>query len=149
MSEQEQHLAACEAASLLLSKKASLQVWHIPDWMGDCHENTDEADDFAPHSIFDSKIEQMMALLTSQKNVKEPKLTKEHILQFFKPVPKEDLYDPNEYNPENFPWYKTDDPNVDSKSSVLPRLLEPLRQSDQGRQRAQPVLWIKIKSVSI
>lgn len=113
MNEQCQHEAALETAAMLLAKKSSLQVWHIPDWVGDYHENTDEPDDFAIFSDFSAKLDAVKSRLTSQKDVKEKKQAKETTLQYFKYVSKEDLFDPEEYNPDNFPWYKTDDPNVD------------------------------------
>lgn len=112
MDEQAQHEAALEVAAMLLAKRANLHVWHLPDWVGDYHENTDEADDVVAESEFGSKLEALRSFLATGKMNQQAKLSKEDLLGSFKPIPQEDLYDPEEYNPANFPWYRTDDPNV-------------------------------------
>lgn len=112
MSEQAQHEAALQAASTLLAKKSSLQVWHIPDWVGDYCEQSDEPDDFDMVSFFHSQARLLKKRLESPATFKEMEYSEDSVFELFEYVGKANQYDPEGYNPKNFPWYKTDDPNV-------------------------------------
>ena len=126
MDEQAQHEAALVAAAKVLGMKNTIHIWHIPDWVGDCNEQTDEADDYVMISFSASQNRLLSQRLEAPKGYREYEYTEKSIMEQFIYVGKEDLYDPDAYNPENFPWYKTDDPNVKQVLLVLPRLLESL-----------------------
>ena len=105
-------MLACQAAAKLLSEKADIQVWHIPDWMSDFNEQNDEADDFDLMSFFGSQSRLLHQMIDSPKTFKEYPYTEAVALESFEYVTKNDLFNPDEYNPDNFPWYTTDDPDV-------------------------------------
>lgn len=134
--EERENELALKTAEDLLHKRPYVQAWHIPDWISDQNEHTEQPDDLQIISFFDEELEKLQKILSSSKTIEEPPMTKEEVLRPFKEVGAEDLFDPDEYNPENYPWYRADnDDDVHSYDIDISSMLESIRPAITSRQR--------------
>lgn len=115
LSEDRENEIAFKAVAALLERKEDIQAWHVPDWITDQNEHTGEPDDLQLLSFFDKDLEKLQKLMSGGKSIDEKPLTKEDVLKPYQDATIEDLFDPDEYNPENHPWYNADDEDVDLK----------------------------------
>ena len=105
---QEEQLAHRKGLELL-KNIARLQIWNIPNWIGFRQEHSQSPLDIVENKAdFDCQLARLKEILQNPAGFEQTKKTQQ---EFILQRAGENFYDPNDLNPENFPWFHHDDPN--------------------------------------